>query len=355
MTRTTRLLSIVLPACGSVLIAALLVASSRRQPHADPLTPPPVSVYKDSIAATGIVEAAGRNYNLAPPIAGQVLRVFVKENQEVRKGDPLYRIDDSEQRTVVETAVANAEKARAQITVTESDIATQQANVESAAAAVESARSSYEDAAQIAERNGGLHQQGILSDRDYITSTKTRDALNAKWEQAKAQLALAKAQLSNAQARLQQDKSSLLASLATLDQQRVLLDKLEVRAPRDGRVLQVNTREGEYLSTTPSTTPILFGDTDALQVRADVDEINASRVSPGSPAMASLKGDSSRKFPLEFMRIDPYMLPKQNLTGSNSERVDVRVLQVIYQFKPPAFPVYVGQQVDVFIDAKQNN
>jgi len=55
---------------------------------------------------------------------------------------------------------------------------------------------------------------------------------------------------------------------------------------------------------------------------------------------------------LEFVRIDPYILPKRSLTGDNSERVDVRVLQVIYRFKPPAFPVYVGQQMDVFIEAE---
>ena len=87
-----------------------------------------------------------------------------------------------------------------------------------------------------------------------------------------------------------------------------------------------------------------------LQVRADVDEINASHVRPGAAAVAHLKGDAERSFPLKFVRIDPYMIPKQSLTGSNSERVDVRVLEVIYSFDPPPFPVYAGQQVDVFIN-----
>src|SRR5260370_21933928 len=50
-----------------------------------------------------------------------------------------------------------------------------------------------------------------------------------------------------------------------------------------------------------------------------------------------------------FLRIDPYVVPEHSLTGDNTERVDVRALQVIYRFDPPPFPVYVGQQVDVFI------
>jgi hypothetical protein len=66
-----------------------------------------------------------------------------------------------------------------------------------------------------------------------------------------------------------------------------------------------------------------------------------------------MKGDAERRIPLEFVRIDPYIVPKRSLTGDNTERVDVRVLQVIYRFRPPAFPAYVGQQVDVFIDTSR--
>ncbi|MDR4472557.1 MAG: hypothetical protein MRJ92_07865 [Nitrospira sp.] len=54
--------------------------------------------------------------------------------------------------------------------------------------------------------------------------------------------------------------------------------------------------------------------------------------------------------PLTFVRIEPYIVPKKSLTGENTERVDTRVLQVIYRFERSAFPVYTGQQVDVFID-----
>jgi HlyD family secretion protein len=86
-----------------------------------------------------------------------------------------------------------------------------------------------------------------------------------------------------------------------------------------------------------------------LQVRADVDEVNAPLVKPGSPAVAYLKGATGQAIPLDFARIEPFIVPKKSLTGDNTERVDTRVLQIIYRFDPPSFPVYVGQQVDVFI------
>ena len=95
---------------------------------------------------------------------------------------------------------------------------------------------------------------------------------------------------------------------------------------------------------------ILLGDIETFQVRADIDEVNAPLVVPRSPAVAYLKGRTEQAISLTFDRIEPYIVPKRSLTGDNRERVDTRVLQVIYQFEKPAFPIYVGQQVDVFIE-----
>ena len=83
-----------------------------------------------------------------------------------------------------------------------------------------------------------------------------------------------------------------------------------------------------------------------------MDEVNAPLVQPDSPAVAYLKGSTEKAIPLQFDFIEPYIVPKRSLTGDNRERVDTRVLQIIYRFEKPDFPVYVGQQVDVFIKRK---
>ena len=108
-------------------------------------------------------------------------------------------------------------------------------------------------------------------------------------------------------------------------------------------------RAGEYATAGATEPLILLGDTQRLQVRADVDEVNAPLVRAGSEGVAYLKGSTTQAIPLSFVRIEPYIVPKKSLTGDNSERVDTRVLQVIFHFDRPAFPVYAGQQVDVFI------
>ncbi len=346
-------LSIVLPLIGVALLGMLLIANARKLPASHPLTPPPESPYAHTIAASGIVEAAGENQNLSATVPGVMTKLFVHQGQKVKRGDPLYQIDPRDQQAALDNAAANVAKSQAAVTAAESTVQTEQAAVNSAAAAIASAKATYDNAAQIATRDTQLHQQAILSDQDYTTAVNTRDADHAVWQQQIALLAQAKAQQKNAEAALAEQRADLQALIAVRDQQRVMLGQLIVRAPRDGTVLQINNYPGEYISSTPTTVPILFGDTGALQVRVDVDEINASHVRPGAAAVANLKGNSTRSFPLKFVRIDPYMIPKQSLTGNNNERVDVRVLEVIYSFDPPSFPVYAGQQVDVFMDAGQ--
>ena len=132
------------------------------------------------------------------------------------------------------------------------------------------------------------------------------------------------------------------------------LDLLTIRAPRAGTVLQVNTRAGEHAALAPTEPLMILGETDKLQVRADVDEQNAPLVRAGQPAVAFLKGDTRSPIPLRFVRIEPFVIPKRSLTGDSVERVDTRVLQIIFQLDRPLTPLYVGQQVDVFIQRPTN-
>jgi hypothetical protein len=118
----------------------------------------------------------------------------------------------------------------------------------------------------------------------------------------------------------------------------------------------VNVRAGEYAALNPAAEPvILLGQVNRFQLRADVDEDNASRVRPNCRAVAFIKGRRDHPIDLTFTRIEPYIVPKRSLTGESTERVDTRVLQIIFRFDLPQIPVYVGQQMDVFLDATAPN
>jgi len=130
------------------------------------------------------------------------------------------------------------------------------------------------------------------------------------------------------------------------------LDRLVIRAPVDGTLLQVNLRTGEYAQTGVLSSPLmLLGAVDRLNVRIDIDENDAWRFRPQAPARAYLRGNRDLATDLRFEYVEPYVVPKRSLTGDSSERVDTRVLQVVYSFPAGVLPAYVGQQVDVFIEA----
>lgn len=155
-----------------------------------------------------------------------------------------------------------------------------------------------------------------------------------------------------AKARQAQAKAEAASALAQVKETETNLDRVIVRAPCCGKVLQLKIHLGEFAPAGVTQTPlILFGSTEPLNVRVDVDENDAWRVYPDAPAVAFLRGNREIKTPLKFVRFEPYVIPKKSLTGDSTERVDTRVLQVIYSVEHNDLPIFAGQQMDVFIEA----
>ena len=292
-----------------IILTVVTVWMGREMPvPPPPLEPPPANPYSETVAASGIIEAVNENVRIAPPLDGMVTHVHVAVGDTVEKGDPLFQLDDRELRAQLRTRADAIPSARALIT---------------------------ERKIQLKDLIDQLSRFKAVQDRRAVSD----DDVRRKWhevEGAKHALLRAKADVKLLQTQLEGTKA--------------VLGRLTVRAPRSGTVLQVNIRAGEYAKGGATEPLILLGDIGTLQVRADIDEVNAPLVQPNSSAVAYLKGSTERAISLEFIRIEPFIVPKRSLTGDNTERVDTRVLQVIYGFARPEFPVYVGQQVDVFIE-----
>src|SRR5262249_29171335 len=166
--------------------------------------------------------------------------------------------------------------------------------------------------------------------------TRRRSAV----ETADAELAEARAELAAAEAQ---------ASAALVE-----IERSTVRAPIEAEVLQVKLRAGEYAPATATPSPlILLGRSKPLHVRIDVDEHEAWRVRAGARATGHMRGNADLVTPLAFVRCEPFVIPKRSLTGDSTERVDTRVLQVIYRVERDDLPLFVGEQLDVFIEGGQ--
>jgi RND family efflux transporter MFP subunit len=263
--------------------------------HAEPVADPPHVEFANRISGTGIVEASSRNISIGAHLPGIVARVHVKVGERVKAGSPLFSIDD-----------------RARL----ADLAVREARVREAEANLQDLRAQL----QIAEK---------VKDPRAIST----DDLNKRRFAAQA----AEARLANA--------------AAEVKAARVDIDLLTVRAPIEGDVLQVNIRPGEYAPSGVTAQPlILLGSLDRLHVRVDIDENDAWRFRQQAPAVAFVRGNPSFKTNLRFEYVEKYVIPKRSLTGESTERVDTRVMQVVYSFNRSDLSVYPGQLMDVYIE-----
>jgi HlyD family secretion protein len=147
-------------------------------------------------------------------------------------------------------------------------------------------------------------------------------------------------------------EAALAVAKTEVEQLKIEIERRLIRAPVTGSILQIKTRLGEFAQAGVLATPLMvLGDMKFLHVRVDIDENDAWRVRPEAAAVAFVRGNPGLNTPVDFDHFEPYVIPKTSLTGQGSERTDTRVLQAIYSFDREALPVYVGQQVDIFIEA----
>jgi HlyD family secretion protein len=274
-----------------------------------PAFKPASNPYANGIYAEGIIEsyqAHGENINIYPEVAGTITQILVSEGKVVKKGTPLLLIDDSVQRATVEQQRAQVELASA--------------NLKSAQDQLNKQKKSYE-----------LEPRSV-SKNDLDNAENAASVAKANVEVVQKQYELAQ----------------------------TLLSKYRIKAPADGTILSINTAVGSYISTqgtydtyTRGSCPVLVmgGSQAYIGVRCYIDEILIHRLPETSHMNATMHiRGTDISIPLEYVRLQPYVTPKIELSNQRAERVDVRVLPVIFRFeRPKNIDIYPGQLVDVYI------
>jgi HlyD family secretion protein len=304
-----KLIVLTVLALAGITFASWSAAKGQRLPPiAEPVVAPATTPFASTVAGAGLVEPQGDIVRIGAPLGDVIADVLVTPGASVTAGTPLLRLDD------------RATKAQEVIA---------QANLTAARAAVSVAQTAREEAKDNASR-------------------ATDDVLSRE-ERARRVFALA-----SAETRLIQAETAVTQAEAALTAVRVELDRRIVRAPRAGTILRVDARPGEFAPAGRIDPALItMGDVTQLQLRVDIDENDSWRVVPGAKAEGAVRGNPALRTPLKFVRIEPYVVPKKSLTGASSERVDTRVLQVIYRVERSDLRIYVGQQMDVFIDAAE--
>lgn len=210
-------------------------------------------------------------------VAGQVKRVAVGNNQEVRKGDVLFELDQEQYRIALQRAEADLDTVRRQIGAST-------AGIDSAQASLAAAQANERKARQDAERLQRLYQEdpGTVSVRRLESAQATR-------EQAASQVAAARAEVERAreqQGGHDEDNAQLRSATANVAKARLDLARTTVRADSDGLITDLRTDVGHYVGPgSPVMTLIAIHD---LWISADMTENNLGHLRNGTPVLVVL-------------------------------------------------------------------
>ncbi|WP_294951368.1 efflux RND transporter periplasmic adaptor subunit [Sulfurovum sp.] len=253
--------------------------------------------FNSFIAGTGIVEAKSKNIAVSSSFSGIVKAVYVQSGEKIQKGMLLFEMDD---------------------TLLQSNILIAQAGIKAAEATFISAKHHFE----LIENFKNVSPQ-------MVTKEKYMQAQD-HFHEAKELLEVSK------------------TKLAALKEQSNLY---KVYSPIDGIVLRSEISRGDFFDSRSNA--LLIG-SERVNVRVSINEYDISKFKPGTKAVAYLRGNTKKNIGLKYAYTIPYVVPKTNLTGRSTERTDTRVLQVIYAAeRTKTFPLYVGEQLDVFIQTPE--
>lgn len=315
-----------------------------------------VNPFGRGIASLGILEpgggddGSGKVVNVGAPEPGLVIKVLVNVGDRVETNQPLFMIDARSLES--ELARARAAVLGAKAEVDRWHALPRIEDVPPLESAVVAAEARLKDRQEVLRLTEAADSRGASTQRDVLVLRFAVDAASADLARARADLAKVKAggwqpDLTISEATLAQ-RNADVAALETL------IERLTVRAPRGGTILRRSIEPGEYALTDPTRPAMILGDLSMLNVRAQVDEEDLALLPMEGAkvrAVARTRGSVVRDIPVTLVRVEPFARPKTDLTGANTERVDTRVIDVVFQMKPPEdLRLVPGQAVDVYID-----
>ena len=320
-----------------------------KDPPLEPLVPHIHIPFQSYISAAGVIEASSDNISIGTSVNRIVDKVLVTAGSKVKKGDPLFQLEDQDLKADLHARDVAYKIAMAKLQKLEALPRPEDAS--SAEAGLKKAEIDWNEAKIQYEMVQGLQDTRALSQQEINRRRFNLEQSEAQWQQAKANLN--KIKEGTWQPDLDIAKLETIQAKANIERMQAEIQRTIIRSPIDGIILQVKIHEGELPSAVAAKGPLMVvGDTDEMYLKVSVNQFEAPYFRADAPAIAYLRGNARVEFPLEFIRLEPYLVNKQNFTNEITDKVDTRVLQVIYHIKKADQNIFVGQQMDVFIKAE---
>jgi membrane fusion protein (multidrug efflux system) len=270
---------------------------------------------------------------VAPRIAGYVAEVLVGDNQPVKAGGVIARLDDREYRVALKQAQAEVEKDKADLQGVVAAITQQQAQIEQARAEVENTEAALTFSSQESTRYQNLLQSGSGTVQRQQQADSDLRQRRAARDKSRASLAAAEQQVESLKAQQAGSKASLEGAEAKLDQAHLNLSYTTITAPVDGVVGDRSLRLGQFVSAGTNLLTLVPMGRDIYLV-ANFKETQVGNMMAGQPVSFTVDALGNHEFRGRVTSFAPgtgaqfALLPPENATGNFTkvvQRVPVRI------------------------------
>lgn len=256
----------------ALLVVALIVAKNRKQQAVEVTTEKVIARnIIETVAANGKIQPA-MEIKISPYISGEVVELYVREGDFVRRGDMLAKIDATIYQSSFEQVEASVNSSKA--------------NMANTRARVAQAEAQYAKAKLDRDRNEKLWNQKVISDADWDAVKANYKVVSAELEAAKESLRATQFQVQNAEAALREARENLR--------------RTSIYAPADGTVSRLNVEAGERVtgaSQFSSGTEIMrLANLDNMEVKVEVSENDIPRVKLSDTCTIEVDAYLGRKF-----------------------------------------------------------
>lgn len=345
MSTLTKLFLLVLAAsAGAVGTAALFHSDLLNAKADDTYKAEDVTPKVDWVAAApGRVEPKSGLIRVGSALLGRIAEVPVKQNDKVEKGELLIRLDDDEARArlqAAETEVASRKRERdAQpLDKARDDLRTAEDNVFSAERALTNTHFELEYELQ-SRRAGSGSDARVAQARDDLAKAKH------KLQEERSNYARAQSKPNiPAPNRLE---SALQAARSDVAVAEALLEKTRILAPVSGTILQLPAKAGEMVAPSPDQALAVLGDMSVVRLKAEVDEIDVSKIKVGAKVVVKSNAYPGKEFEGTVAELAPSLTSPQFALRGARRPMDVEVLPVTVDLDgdPPLLP---GMRADAF-------
>lgn len=332
-----------------VLIFAFFFWGIQAPEEKKPAVNPPTAPYKSYISGVGIVEASSENILINAPVNRIVDKVSVELGQKVKKGDELIQLENKDLQANLEVQKAAYNIAKVKLEKLKAlprpeDVTNAEANVQSAQVEFDLAKHQYEMALNLPDPRA-------ISQEDFARRKFNFQMAESKLKQAQASMDKIKRGAWKPDLAIAQQV--VAQAQADVKRSEVEVQRTSIKSPIDGTVLQINAQPGETASVDSSQPLMIIGNKDVLFLRVSINQLDIPYFNEKAPAVAYRQDDASVQFPLEFVKVNPYLVDKEKLTNRISEKVHTNVLQIMYRIKNQ-HRLYIGEQMDVYIETNRS-